>query len=211
VSVFTTGTVRGEQLIHGHPSRGAPAGSRRWRRPHRAALVGLLLALGVAGCGGGGGEGSGVASLGGAGGATSTSTTRAGASSDLAQAALVYGRCMRQHGIDVPDPQVEGDRIVPQPPPEREAKTPRFRAASQACRTYLPPSGGPPPSSPSAQQRRQALAFATCMRQQGINLPDPKITPKGIRQHLPTDMDRDDPRLGAAEQACHQYGRLPND
>jgi hypothetical protein len=118
---------------------------------------------------------------------------------------------MRQHGINVPDPQIEGDRIVPQPPPEREAKTPRFRAASQACRTYLPPSGGPPPSSPSAQQRQQALAFATCMRQQGINLPDPKITPKGIRQHPPTDMDRDDPRLGAAEQACDQYGRLPND
>jgi hypothetical protein len=195
--------------MHGHPSRGAPARPRRGR-PRLAALVGLLLAAGVAmaGCGGGGSDKtSGVASLGGAGGATST--TRAGASSDLTQAALAYGRCMRQHGIDLPDPQIEGDRIV-QRPPDHQVKTPKFAAARQACRKYLP-AGGPPPSPPSAQQRQQALAFARCMRQHGIDLADPQITAKGIRQHPPTDMDRDDPRLGAAEQACHQYGSLPND
>jgi hypothetical protein len=42
------------------------------------------------------------------------------------------------------------------------------------------------------------------MRQQGVNLPDPQITAKGIRQRLPTDVDRDDPRLSAAEQARHR-------
>jgi hypothetical protein len=197
--------------MHGHPSRGAPARPRRGRRPRLAALVGLLLAVGVAmaGCGGGGSDKtSGVASLGGAGGATST--TRAGASSDLTQAALAYGRCMRQHGINVPDPQITADGIDEQVPAGMRKDDPRLRAARQACRKYLP-AGGPPPSPPSAQERQQALAYGRCMRQHGINLPDPQITAKGIRQHPPTDMDRDDPRLSAAEQACHQYGRLPND
>jgi hypothetical protein len=180
---------------------------RRWR-PSLAVVVGALaLALGVAACSGGDNT-SGVASLGGA--DQPTSTTHAGASGDLTRAALAYGRCMRQHGVNMPDPQIDGDRIV-QRPPEREVKTPKFRAARQACRTYLPPSGGPPPSPPSAQERQQALAFARCMRQHGINLPDPQFTAKGIRQRPPTGMDRDDPRFGAAEQACHQYGSLPND
>jgi hypothetical protein len=142
---------------------------------------------------------TGVAGLGGAG--SATSTTSAGGSQDERQAALNWARGMRQHGINLPDPQIDGDHIV-QKPPEREAKTPKFGAARQACRSYLP-SGGPPPSPPSAQERRQALAFARCMRQQGVNLPDPQITAKGIRQRLPTDVDRDDPRLSAAEQACH--------
>jgi hypothetical protein len=169
------------------------------------ALLAVLLVVAAA-CSEPSGNGEGVASLGGAG--SATSTTSAGASSDLSQAALAYGRCMRQHGIDMPDPQIDGDRIV-QRPPDHQVKTPKFAAARQACRKYLP-SGGPPPSPPSAQQRQQALAFVRCLRQHGINLADPQITAKGIRQHPPTDMDRDDPRLSAAEQACHQYGRLPN-
>jgi hypothetical protein len=69
------------------------------------------------------------------------------------------------------------------------------------------------PTTRGVSERRLAssVAFARCLRQHGINLPDPEVTAKGIRQHPPTDMDRDDPRLSAAEQACHQYGRLPSD
>jgi hypothetical protein len=55
----------------------------------------------------------------------------------------------------------------------------------------------------------QLLAFARCMRQHGINsMPDPQITAQGIDQRDPPRMSRNDPRLKAAEQACHQYGSL---
>jgi hypothetical protein len=43
------------------------------------------------------------------------------------------------------------------------------------------------------------------MRQHGTNLPDPQITADGIHQQLPTGVNRDDPRLSAAEQVCRKY------
>jgi hypothetical protein len=167
-------------------------------------LLGLLLAVGVAGCGDGGGEPGGVASLGGASGATSTTTTaNAGDDVDPAQAALAYGRCMRQHGIDMPDPQVTGDELDMDLPRGVNRDDPKYQAADQACGRYLPPRDVDPPD---LQQRQQALAFARCMRQHGINLPDPQVTAEGITQQNPTGMSRNDPRLQAAERACRQQG-----
>jgi hypothetical protein len=113
---------------------------------------------------------------------------------------------MRQHGIDLPDPKFSGDNITQRLPTRAEQNSPKFKAAQQACRQYQPNGGKPTP--PTAQERQQALAFAQCMRQHGINLPDPQITAEGIDQQLPTGVARDDARLKAAEQACHQYGSL---
>jgi hypothetical protein len=169
-------------------------------------LLGLLLAVGLAVAGCGGGKGGRVASLGG--GDQPTSTTNAGGSGgyDLRQA-LAFTRCMRQHGYDMPDPQVEGNNVGLQLPNYQGQRAPRFQAAWQASRRYAPNAGQP--ERPSAQERQQALAFARCLRQHAINnMPDPQITANGIDQQLPRRMDRDDPRLKAAEQACHQYGSL---
>jgi hypothetical protein len=173
-------------------------------------LLGLLLALGlaVAGCGGGGDKGGGVASLGGA--DNTTSTTAAGAGGDDRQKALNWARCMRQHGINIPDPRfdAQGNMVPPEPPAVANAQAKlKFRAAEQACKQYET-SGGPPPSPPSAHERQQALAFARCMRQHGIDLPDPQVDATGIHRPLPEGMNRGDPRLTAPQQACRQY--LPN-
>jgi hypothetical protein len=96
-------------------------------------VLGLLLAVGVAvaACGGGGGKGDGVASLGGAG--SATSTTRAGAGGDLTRAAVAFARCMRQHGINMPDPQVTGDGGDQQSPTGVRKDDPRATAAEPAC------------------------------------------------------------------------------
>jgi hypothetical protein len=165
----------------------------------------LALTLTVAACSGGG-KANGVASLGSAGQATSTtnaSGSNAGgeAGYDLRQA-LVFTRCMRQHGYDMPDPQMEGNNVGLQLPNYQGQRAPKFQAAWQACRRYAP--NGGQPQRPSAQERQQAVAFARCMRQHGINLPDPQITAEGIDQQSPPGMRRDDPRLTAAEQACAQ-------
>jgi hypothetical protein len=191
-----------------HGGRGAPVRPpRRWRRLYLAGLVGALaLTLGVAACGGGG-KANGVASLGGADQPTSTTTANASASGgyDLRQA-LVFTRCMRQHGYGMPDPQVEGNTVGVQLPNYQGQRAPKFQAAWQACRRYAP--NGGQPQRPSAEDRQQALAFARCMRQHGItNMPDPQITADGIDQQSPPGMRRDDPRLTAAEQACQQDWR----
>jgi hypothetical protein len=157
----------------------------------------LVLALAAAACGGGA-KGEGVASLGGG---KATSTTNAGASGgyDLRQA-LVFTRCMRQHGYDIPDPQMEGNNVGLQLPNFEGQRAPKFQAAWQACRRYAPNGGRP--ERPGAEDRQRALAFARCMRQHGINLPDPQLTAEGIDQPPAPGVRRDDPKQKAAEQAC---------
>jgi hypothetical protein len=193
--------------MHEHGGRAGPARpprpSRRW--PQLAGLAGAVVALTltVAACGGGG-KANGVASLSGSG--KATATTSASSSYDDRQKALAWARCMRQHGIDLPDPKFSENLIEQRLPSRAEQGSAKFKAAEQACKQYLPNGGQPTPA--DAQEFQQALAFARCMRQHGIGMPDPKITADGIDQPLPSRMRPDDPRLTAAEQACHQYGSL---
>jgi hypothetical protein len=166
------------------------------RRSRMGLLPGLLLVvlvLAVAACGGGG-NGDGVVSLGGG---KPTATTSPGGSGDSTQADLAYARCMRQHGIDMPDPKVEaGGRTAWQLPPGVSPDDPKFKAARQACRQYR--ENGGEAQRPSPQQQQQMLAFARCMRQHGINIPDP--TPDG-RVDM-RGIDTDASKFKAAERAC---------
>jgi hypothetical protein len=164
-------------------------------------MLGLLLALAlaVAACGGGGGKPSGVASLGGG---KATATTRAGGGSDR-EAALAYARCMRQHGIDMPDPTFDAQgHTAQQMPPGVGPDDPKFKAANQACQQYLP--GGGAPEKPNPQEQQQMVQFARCMRQHGVDMPDPKPG-GGIDADAANGANPDSPKFKAAERACQQY------
>jgi hypothetical protein len=164
-------------------------------------LLGLLpaLALAVAACGGGGGKSDGVASLSGAGQATSTTNA---SSSYPRQAGLAFARCMRQHGMNMPDPKIDADeRMNQQLPPGVSPDDPKFKAAQQACQKYLP--NGGQPTKPNAQQLQQMLGFARCMRQHGINMPDPG--PGGGIDLAGSGVSSDSPKFQAAQQACQKY------
>src|SRR5262245_58294057 len=133
--------------MHIRRNRGAPERPHRWGWPHLAGLVGAVLALtlAVAACGGGAKAG-GVASLGGADKPTAT-TNAGGGSKDFKQAALEFARCMRQHGIDMPDPDLNGGGIVVQSGKGGNSTNgprlddPKFKAAQQACQQYQPNAG----------------------------------------------------------------------
>jgi hypothetical protein len=190
--------------MHDHSGRGDPARPpRRWRRLYLAGLVGALaLTLGVAACGGGG-KANGVASLNGSN--KPTATTSGGGSSDPRQAALNFARCMRQHGIDVPDPKPGGGIEIKGGggPGGVNPDDPKFKAAQQACNKYLP-NGGQPPK-PNPQEQQQMLAFARCMRQHGINIPDPSPNGGIEIKGGPGGVNPDSPTFKAAQQACQQY------
>jgi hypothetical protein len=165
-------------------------------------VPGLLLALtlAVAGCGGGGGKSGGVASL--TGSTKATPTTSAGGSSDPKQAARDWARCMRQHGINLPDPNIDANEGFAGLLPEGvNPDDPKFKAAQQACQQSAP-SGGQPPTR-NQQQRQQQLQLARCMRQHGINMPDPDAN--GGTDMSRSGVDPDGPTFKAAEQACRQY------
>jgi hypothetical protein len=190
--------------MHDHGGRGGPARPprRRWR-PYLAALVAVVaLALAVAACGGGGGgKGDGVASLGGNDQPTAT-TSPGGSGKAKQQRALAYARCMRQHGIDMPDPKFDAaGRMAMQLPAGVGPDDPKFKAADQACKQYAP-SGEPDKPDPQLQQ--QMLAYARCMRQHGINIPDPKPG-EGIGVDGSKGVNPEDPKFKAADQACQQY------
>jgi hypothetical protein len=123
--------------MHDHGGRRTPARPpRRRRRLHLAGLVGALaLTLAVAACGGGG-KSNGVASLSGAN--KPTATTSASGSSDPRQAMLNFARCMRQHGINMPDPKPGGGIEIKGGPGGVNPDSPTFKAAQQACQQYEP-------------------------------------------------------------------------
>jgi hypothetical protein len=194
-----------------HGGRAGPARpprpSRRWWRPRLAGLVGAVVAvaLTVAACGGGG-KANGVASLSGSNKPTATTTAKPWSKQDAMQAALAFARCMRQHGIDMPDPKFNGNAVSQEFTARRGSNgpaSPKFKAAQQACQKYLP--NGGQPTKPNPQEQQQMLAFARCMRQHGVNVPDPGASGGIEVKGSPGTANPDSPQFKAAERACQQY------
>jgi hypothetical protein len=124
------------------------------------------------------------------------------------EAALNYARCMREHGVDMPDPTFEGGGIR-QTGPTKEDNVPRakVREAENACRKYMDDIEPPKLSEEEQQEFREAaLANARCMREHGIeNFPDPTFGKNGqaaIRIDKSMGIDPEDPDFKAAEKAC---------
>jgi hypothetical protein len=187
--------------MHDPGGRAGPARLPRRRWPSPAVLVAVLaLGLAVAACTGGGHKSDGVASLDGSKQPTST-TTAADSGQDEMQAALNWARCMRQHGIDLPDPPISGNDIA-YPRPDRAVRnSAKYKAAQQACRQHQP--GGGQAQRPNPEKLQRALAFARCMRRHGINIPDPQVLADGIVQDF-GDNDEHHPKFKAAVRACGQ-------
>jgi hypothetical protein len=94
------------------------------------------------------------------------------------QAQLAFSRCMREAGIDFPDPVAGGSgpgrvQIGEGTPPQK------LRDATERCRKRT--GGGPRPltEEQQAEFRDAALKFARCMRAHGVDIPDPTTSGEG--------------------------------
>jgi hypothetical protein len=154
------------------------------RRRCLPALAVALLAAGVA-CGGS--SGGGVATLAGSEQAAGPETEPAKASDkDPEEAFLDFARCMREHGIDMPDPETGGGgdvvfKAAPGAAAKRlEGNPEQFEAADKECRPLLG-DAAPARLSPEQQQEMQdsMVAFARCMRENGVDMPDPEFSEGG--------------------------------
>jgi hypothetical protein len=149
----------------------------RSRRPHpgTASVVTLAVLL-LAACGGGASSAS----------PTRRATVGTGSAEAPRAQVLAYTHCMRDHGVDLPDPTFDHDgrpRFGTDRPGHRaEVRGDRsFDTARAACASTWPASTGRYERSPAelARTRTALLAFAACMRGQAVNFPDPTFDDDG--------------------------------
>ena len=164
------------------------------------ALVGAL-AFGVSACGS----------------SSSSSTTSSAAGSGVSstssnstyEARLNLAKCLRSHGLNVPDPSPNGGvagggggggifRSI--------RSQPNFQSALQACSQYTRQAFPRLNLSPAqrAQFQQDLVKFAECMRAHNIDIPDPSTTAGGgfgIFRSLPTS-ERNSPAFQSALQTC---------
>jgi hypothetical protein len=109
---------------------------------------------------------------------------------EFQDAMVEFAECMREHGIDMPDPQVgEGGMVVigggpgaEGDGPPSEAEQEEMEAANEACQPILEDVRGSMPEldpEQEAEMQEEALAFAECMREHGIDMPDPVFSDGG--------------------------------
>ncbi|XVQ08818.1 hypothetical protein ACQP1W_40685 [Spirillospora sp. CA-255316] len=161
----------------------------------RAWALGLAapLVFGLAGCGDDQ-QGSGVASAGGASAARASASPTQSLSPEDAQ--LKFAQCMRQNGIDVPDPKSGTNfRMEIAKGTDRE----KLQAAMEKCRPYLEASGRLPDLN-DPKVKDQMVKFAQCARSHGINIPDP--SGEGL-QGVMEGVDR--AQMEKARELCGQH------
>jgi hypothetical protein len=130
-----------------------------------------------------------------------------------------FEACMQEHGVDVQiaiagdgeGPSTGGFRAPPnsgeaQPnggnggePPDEKA----LEEADQACR-HLLPSGmmGDPNATMDPEMADKLLDFSKCMRDHGIDFPDPQFEGGGVRIQMDEGMDPDSQAFKEAQEAC---------
>jgi hypothetical protein len=196
------------------------------RRATVLAAAVLVLVAGplLAACGGDDGSDNAVASLDGAAAASDDGgggdddgggTGGRGDEADQAEfqdAMLEYAQCMRDHGVDMPDPTFDDDGNVAiqgkGPGSRGGADEDAFMAADEACRSILEDAMPEISLSPEeqAEMQDQMLAMAECMRGKGHDMPDPQVSDKGtVEVHVGEGgnaPDLDDPQFQEDMEAC---------
>ena len=93
---------------------------------------------------------------------------------DIETAAMEFSRCMRDRGYEVPDPTFDDDGLPRFEQVPGMVQNPEFEAARQVCVEPLDAAleaAGVPNDKPKDNQA--LLPFSRCLREQGIEFPDP--------------------------------------
>jgi hypothetical protein len=147
----------------------------------------------------------------------SASPVASTAPTDPQEAFLAFAQCMRDNGIDMPDPEIVDDvgggnvgMAFKVGGDAGSVDKEEFRAADGACKHYLAnvisdtTTGGISP-----EDEDKLLAFTHCIREHGIDMPDPQTSGVIVDEEQGTGpkLDPNDPDFEAAQEAC--AGLLP--
>jgi predicted small secreted protein len=148
------------------------------------ALAVAVCAMGLAACGSSAGAGTG-----------------GGGQAASEDASLEFAECLRAHGVEVEDPKPGKSVDV------GGQNDPKTRKALAACNGKLGDSGQEVSAEEDEEINEGALAFARCMRGEGIDMGDPEILGPG-KFHLDiAGLDTNSPAFEAAAEACRE--KLP--
>jgi hypothetical protein len=168
--------------------------------------VALLMLLPVAGCARGPDGGDGVASATTAKPSASATGSASHDPKNDEEMFLKYAQCMRDHGVPMDDPNIEGGGVnitIPQGTDKSKVD-----AANQECKQYMPNAGQPQKPDPAAAE--QMRKFAQCMRDHGItNFPDPQEDGGLMIDSDKLGIDPMSQPFKDAQNACSQYQPKP--
>ncbi len=193
-------------------------------------LTALALTLLLGACGGDGGA-DGVATLGGEN-ASSASDNGSGSGDggelteeETQEAFRKFAQCMRDHGVNMPDPQFEGGTdggglIVrgDAAAGSEDAEPERVEEADKACQQHLQgvvdSRKGQLDPEEEERMKQRALDFAKCMREHGIDMPDPQFGEGGkVTQQIGGPdgggIDPTDPEFQEAQEECADEAGMP--
>lgn len=165
----------------------------------------VALALLTAACGGGETQDSGVASIDGKKNDKGSNGQKA-KDVDREKAALAFARCMRANGVQMPDPDANGmfeitpDQSLPAPESMEEAEA-GCKKESEALQGSM----GEPPK----DFQDKVLKMARCMREHGIDMPDPTTQEGGGAAVTIDPSQLDDPEFQKAQETCRKKAGLP--
>jgi len=148
--------------------------------------------------------------------ADTAGSTTAAAAVDPDQAILDFAACMREHGIDMPDPEInsagggfgftiQGEASDGSGPDQAEMQ--KMQDANEACSHFLEGVVSEFEPVDMTKMQDQMLAFSQCMRDNGIDYPDPEFSDDGGVTIIGGEgfaMDPSDPAFQAAQEACQE-------
>jgi hypothetical protein len=111
-----------------------------------------------------------------------------------------FTKCMRDHGVDMPEPNADGH--IEMRAEAGAADGDKMQKADEACKSLLPNGGKPKQMSP--EDLDKARATAKCMREHGVDMPDPDPNSPGMTINLGGDGDKD--KVDKAMKECGMDG-----
>ncbi|MEU0402933.1 hypothetical protein ABZ318_22350 [Streptomyces sp. NPDC006197] len=120
-----------------------------------------------------------------------------------ADQAFEHRKCLREQGLDVPEPKpgengvgltISGDGMSKE----------KMEKAFKACASKAGGAGFG--KEPTQADKDKALAYAKCMRENGFNMPDPKFD-GGAQQAMPMPQGAQKEKFEKAAKACEGAAR----
>jgi hypothetical protein len=127
------------------------------------------------------------------------------------EGALKFAKCMRDEGIDMPDPQKQAGGGIMQKMesgPGKRLDRSKVEAAQKKCEHFMDAGGGLRQSNPEdeGEHRDALLAYAKCMRSHGVPMKDPKFSGNKVQMSIGgpggADVNPESATFKAAEKAC---------